>query len=420
MMRRRRKRQPAAHLLLATALLLPGVAGCGGQDDPGSAPCGSWSLVIGRDSLTMAQGDSTTLTPELRCGGTADAAASFTYTSQDPSIASVTPGGIVIAVGRGRTTLAVQSGEFAESLPVRSYGHPTGVLEVTVPLADRPFGVAVSSTGVVYVTRYDAMNLASFTLPNLSPLVSPIVPVSARDVGFNPTGDTAYVVNYDQKQITVVDVARHATVGAIPLSPTGRPLSLLVHPDGTSLFATTDNDVLFKVDLPTRLVTGEVGIWSSLAGSGPTGLALLRAGTEVTVASHSAQVSIYPVAAPALVDTMTLPGFSVSPEDVTAAWNSDTLFLAASPPGGLYVMDRASGVYIGAIMLPIAPFTAEFSPDQRKIFAAGANQLCIVDRATLTVDSCLFLGTELRHVAFDQYGKFVVVADEAGFVFLLR
>lgn len=405
--------------LLSMGICLAVVAACG-DEDTGPAPCGSYVVAVGMDSLVTLQGDSTQLAPVLKCGTSNVPGAVFTYAAVDTAVAKVTATGVVIGAGGGTTTVIVASGAPGESLPVAVYGHPAGMPVKSVPLADRPFGIAVSQSGVVYVTRYDAPYLGSFILPGLTPLVDPVVPLSARDVGFGASGDTAYVANYDQHQVTVVDVARHAAVGAIPLSLLGRPLRLLVHPGGQSLFVTTDNDSLFKVILATRAITGRLPVAPSGTNSGPAGLAYASAGTEVVVGAHDSRFTVARVDAPAVIASFDFGGIFGQVEDVASASDSDTLIAGAGGPGGLTLIDRRAETILGFVPLPTFPYAVAFSPDEKKIFVAGMKWFSIVDRATMAVDTSFQLGVELRHLAFDHYGRYVVVADEGGFVHLLR
>src|SRR3989449_11553187 len=69
--------------------------------------------------------------------------------------------------------------------------HPGGVGLATQPLGERPFGVAVSRHGVVYITRLDAESMAGAKLPHTTFSRGVTVGAIPTDVAFTHDGKTA-------------------------------------------------------------------------------------------------------------------------------------------------------------------------------------------------------------------------------------
>ena len=390
--------------------------GCG-SDSTSPESCGTTVLVIGVDSLVTLQGESILLTPALRCGTTVVAGTSFTFAVADSTVASVSADGLVTALAGGRTSVVVSTGEFTDSIPVVVYGHPAGVSMAPVALSGTPFGAAVSRTGTVYVTRYTAPSLARYQLPDLTAAANPGVPESARDVEFSPAGDLAFVANRDQQQVTIVNVGSNSIVGAVAVG--GHPLRLLPHPDGQVLFVTSDLDSVFKIDIASRTITDRFRLETDISGSGPTGMVYTADGTELIVSSLSGFITTINVATATITDTMMLTQSGIV-EDVALSPSGDTVYAAVSAPNGVYLFDRQSKIFLTWIPLATLPFSLRLSPDSTQLYAAGGSTLYVVNRQSLAVTGSLSIGGVLRHLAFDRYGRSAVIADEEGFVHLIR
>src|SRR6266542_6425608 len=77
-------------------------------------------------------------------------------------------------------------------------GHPARTGRTTVPVSGTPFAVAVSPSGVVYVTRVHAASVVRADLPSTT--FSEPFPVGdlPSQVRFSPYGNTAYASNQEQ------------------------------------------------------------------------------------------------------------------------------------------------------------------------------------------------------------------------------
>ena len=250
--------------------------------------CDALTLSFGIDSLVLLQADSTRLTPVLRCGSTAVAGATFEFSTADSDVATVTSGGLVTARSGGRTWSASTSQAANQSgcAGIRAPGRPGREVGHALGHAIRCCSVSYRNG---FHRRVDAPYLGHYLLPDLAPLVEPSS-LTARDVEFSPVGDLAFVANYEQKQVTIVDVVSNTMVGSVSVS--GRPLRLLPHPGGQFLFVTTDIDSVFKIDIPTRAITARLGLWTNISGSGPTGLVYTDQGSELLVSSTTGMITV--------------------------------------------------------------------------------------------------------------------------------
>src|SRR5213079_906684 len=84
-----------------------------------------------------------------------------------------------------------------------SLKHPSGISGGKMTgLTGRPFGIAVNSSGTVYVTQQDANSVARFTLSTLSSAGTPVaVTADPGDVIFNRAGTRAYASTFFGGQV---------------------------------------------------------------------------------------------------------------------------------------------------------------------------------------------------------------------------
>lgn len=375
-----------------------------------SSPCAVPVITAGADSLVLLQGESRQLAPTARCGTTSTTTA-FSYASSDTTAVTVSGLGVVSARAGGRVVVTISAAAASLPLPVVVYGHPAGVLDVSRPLSGGAWGVAISRAGVVFVTRYNDLSLGRFSMPGLTPSPGPAIPSSALDVAFTSSGDAAFVANYDQQQITVVDVTANAQVGVISVG--GHPLRVLAHPSRPLAFATTDADSLYKIDTTSRTIIGRVG----LPPTGPNSLALSPDGETLYVGNTSGYLARISVGTLAVLGTLFLIPRSL-PEDIALSPNGDTLYLADSFSGGLNLHHLPDGTYLTSLPIEI-PYGMRISPDSRILLITAYRGLFVIDRESFQVVTNLPVGIG-RRLAFDPYGRTGVIADASGFVHLVR
>ena len=109
--------------------------------------------------------------------------------------------------------------------PPSGGGHPALTTQEAVPLHGTPFAVAISPTGVTYVTQAHAASAARADLPSTSFSTSFPVGELPSQVRMSPDGGTAYVPNQDSHTITYIDVATNQTLGTATV-PAGSILTI--------------------------------------------------------------------------------------------------------------------------------------------------------------------------------------------------
>jgi len=149
-------------------------------------------------------------------------------------------------------------------------------------------------------------------------------------------------------------------------------------------------------------------------------LAFSPDGSVLYVSRRTGGVLKIAVASLSILDTIpagSAEGLALSP-------SGDTLYDAVIvSPVGLYIWNQVTHAFLTYLPLPAAPYEVKLTPDSTRIYVTAQSDLFVLERATLRFTDTLHLATgiwPLRRVAFDQYGRFAVVADESGAVHLIR
>jgi YVTN family beta-propeller protein len=177
---------------------------------------------------------------------------------------------------------------------------------------------------------------------------------------------------------------------------------------------TTNLDRLCAISVPARTVIASVQVPRVC-----TELTLDRSGRRIYVPTWRAGL-ILELDARTLE---TLRTFEVggTVQDVAVSADGLTLF-AANEAGWVDVFQLGPVHQRGQIELGAAAFGLGLSPDEAVVYVTllGAGTVAVIDRRTLRVNVVLATGGRPRRVACDVSGSLALVANEAGWVDLVR
>lgn len=302
-------------------------------------------------------------------------------------------------------TVALALGACSESNDSPAPTHPQGVLYASRPLSARPYGVAISSEGVVYVARLDVDSVSRADLPDT--LITGAVGVGSipSHVAFNPASTRAYVANQGSDDVSVVDVAAGTEIAFVQLNSDA--WNVIVSPDGATVYATTDQGSLYFIATASNTAPAPLVL---SAGDALRGLALDYSGARLYVAGrNSGRIYVVNTAARSVIDTIDVGGtpqriaLRVSGTELYVANESRGVDFVTLPGGSFTTMPLAAGAYGLAL-----------SPDEAQLYVTVPNlgMLMIVDRASRSKVDSLMLGGRPRTVAFSRMGEYAVVSNE--------
>ncbi|HEV2750123.1 MAG TPA: YncE family protein [Gemmatimonadales bacterium] len=289
--------------------------------------------------------------------------------------------------------------------------HPAGTLVPGLLVNGAPFDVAIGPDGTAYVTCVRAARLERVALEPFRSIGRVSTgPVPTRIV-FNAAGTFAYVTNQFAEEVGVIDVERGEQVASIDVP--GHPLGAVLAPDNRTLFVATNLDRLHAISLHSGRMRSSVSVPQVC-----TEIALDASGHRLFLPTWNAGRILE-------FETSTLQvmrRFDVGGKVQGVALPSDgrTLF-AANEDGWLDVIQLSSGVRT-RLQFGTTTFGVRVSPDDALVYVTllGAGQVVVLDRWTLQVVTTLHPGGQPRRVDFDSSGRFALIANEAGWVDLVR
>jgi len=307
------------------------------------------TVVVSPSSATLDIGGTQQFSAQIIQNGTQKKAA-FTWSSSNPSVATVSSAGLVTAVAGGQATITAAASQTLSGTAQVTVRRAPPQLVAHLTLGGGPFGSAVSSAGIGWIGQPNSgtvtrLDIASGTFTGSTGAGPLPVQISA-----NADGSRIYVVSFSGNgMVSSINTATLATVNTA--SATSDPqdaYGVTNTPAGDTVFVGITNGPIFKVAMQTGVVVGTLNLpvaagyhfeWnanrtrlyaSQRAFDGgrvfeiePNGFTLLRTfetggsaqgiqlsadGSKLFVAAQNGGVIVWDVAANSLVTTYATPG----------------------------------------------------------------------------------------------------------------
>lgn len=292
-------------------------------------------------------------------------------------------------------------------------GRPRGVLASRLNMPGYPFDVAIGQDDTAWVTRLHAAVLERLQLQPLASTGSIRVGIAPTRVILSSDGARAWVTNQFTRDVAVVDLAWRNRVGSIAME--GDPLGAGLAPDGRTLFVSTNLDRLCACALTD---TGGRIVRSTALPLGSTEIAVHPAGNRVFVPTWKAGVIVE-------FDARTLAvthRYEVGGRPLGVALSQDGLRLyCGNEDGWLDLIHLPTGkVTRRSLNTPVDEVA--LTPDESVLYGSlrTAGRVAILDAHALTPVGMLETGGLPRHVAFNALGTAGIIANESGWVDLVR
>lgn len=393
---------------------LAAAAACSGDGTTTPRP-GAGAIVsvqLGMDTVRLKIGRAVQLTVRaLDADGAVVADAPVTYAVTNAAVASVTGAGRVGGARLGTTRLRVSVGTASADVPVVVSFDSTSYTRR--PLTGGPFGVALGGD-VVVVTQKDANTLATGTLASAT--LAGGLPVGSipTDVAVNSAGTEAYVTNQYSGTLGVVNLASRQQVSEVRLPGFAGPYRAVLTGDERRVWVTTNVGGIYAVDVATRAVV------DSLPGSGPTnGFAIAPGDTLAYASNYNGEVREFDLRTRRVRRTFRSPGVL---QEVVVSGDGKELYVG-NESGFVEVFDLATGAPEPAARLRVGQvFGMALGPDGNTLFVARTldGAIAAIDRTTRRTLFSYPIGGLPRRVRFAATGTAIVVANEAGWVDVLR
>ena len=162
----------------------------------------------------------------------------------------------------------------------------TNEVTQTIPVGDRPRGIAISPDGQeAYVANADDNTVS--VINTASKTVVATIPVGdePQGVAFAPDGATAYVTNIEDNTVSVIDTVTRTQTTTIAVGRSPQSIAAAVTPHGPRAYVPNfDDDTVTVIDLTTHTPLPN----PIMVGEGPLGVAVTSDGKRVYVANFGA------------------------------------------------------------------------------------------------------------------------------------
>jgi len=230
-----------------------------------------------------------------------------------------------------------------------------------------------------------------FVVHQLSPTISVIDTASklvitdvfigghqAKDILFTLDGRFAYVANYSQGAVNVIDAATYQ----VTTIPTGAgPRRLAISPTGDRLFVANnfDNSVS-AIDTGTQQVIATIPV-----GRKPRAIAVTPSGDAIYVTNvQDATVSIIDSGTLTVIKTISVP---TKPWNVIFTNDGTMAFVSSSVAGEVSVIDTATREVIATLETGSGSFFSAINPDGTRFYVSNTSDttVSVIDIQSLTV-----------------------------------
>lgn len=323
---------------------------------------------------------------------------------------------LAAAVGDGIVRVT-REGLVSERAPLvavprpRNPGHPQGILSGRQPVSGSPCDIVFTPDGAALVSRLHAAAVDVLRPRPFRTVASIRTGPAPTSLCVSPAGTCAYVTCQFSQEVGILDLRAAGRTSAIPVD--GDALGANLSADGRTLYVTTNHDRLFAVALPAGRVVGSMPV--------PLGAFHLIAdpsGRRVYVSCFRAGL-ILEADARAL---RPLRQFAVGGVAQDLALSADGLRLyATNQAGWLNVIQLTTG-QIMTYPLGAPAVSLALSPDDAVLYAGLVfdGRVLVLDARTLQVRTILATGGKPRRIAFDATGRTALIANETGWVDLVR
>ena len=287
--------------------------------------------------------------------------------------------------------------------------HPAGNLLDKAEIGGQPFGVAISDEGLVAASQV-AVDSVVFVDSLANVLGATEVGNQPVFISFTPGGRKLFVANRSPSNSAMgIDVDTRTVTHTLPMG--WSPFGLAVDEPGNRLYV-ADDDSLHVYQIPANNRLAAIPL-----GDNSEGLAFNEHGTRIYLGTRSLGKVIE-------LNTST---FTVAREFTGlggrvqgVAVHGDTLF-AVIEEGALKVIDLETGD-VETMELPLRAYGATITPDGSQLWISHLfdGQISILDVATRSIVKTLDVGGRPRVIAFSATGSFAAIANESGWVDIVR
>ena len=195
-------------------------------------------------------------------------------------------------------------------------------------------------------------------------------------VAFNPSGTIAYVTNYGNSKVSVIDTATNTIVNTITVGSLGSdPYGVAFNPSGTLAYVTNyGSGTVNSIDTATNTIVNTITV-----GTNPEGVAFNPSGTLAYVTNYgSGTVNVIDTATNTIVNTITV---GTNPEGVAFNPSGTLAYVTNYGSGTVNVIDTATNTIVNTITVGTNPEGVAFNPSGTLAYVTnyGSGTVNVID-----------------------------------------
>jgi YVTN family beta-propeller protein len=197
-----------------------------------------------------------------------------------------------------------------------------GSLVGYIPVGQSPIGIAIDTLkNLVFIADQGSNDLEAINMLSNTVVAKISLPASPYGVTVSPNGQSVYVSEPSTGTISVINVASNSIVGTISLGSSSQPQSIVVTPNGSTLYISSNGGGVYVVNAATNSLINTVPLNSSAVGIvvSPDGLWIYAASNNSF--NENSSIKVISTATQTVVDSIGI------------GYNYGIIFLSISPNG---------------------------------------------------------------------------------------
>jgi YVTN family beta-propeller protein len=277
---------------------------------------------------------------------------------------------------------------------LRQFFVPVGITETVCEFGKYEIA-SLSMTTPRYQTTMKDIFMFSATRSWLSRLLLAATAVTLASGIATAAGPKAYVGNFADNTVSVIDTAAGTVIATIPV--VAGPHGMTVTPDGRTVYVTGDgSSALSVIDTATDRVVKTIDV-----GKTPNGVALTPDGRLLLIAVYGEdRIAFLDTATQSVVATMGVP----KPHTVAIRPDGKLAYVTSQEPGhsAISVVDLAARAVVRTVPLDKTPRDGEFGYDGKAFYftEGGVNAVQVLDRASDKIGDEIPTGVSPHYVNF--------------------
>jgi YVTN family beta-propeller protein len=291
--------------------------------------------------------------------------------------------------------------------------HP-GTTIIDKVLTPPAWAMAVRDDGLAYFTEaYNAgVGITSTKTRTLDGFIA--TGNAPTGVAFSPDGNTAYVANQLDNNVSVINVATGQVVATIPTANGEATFAVQVSLDGSRLFIGTNTTVVYIVDTSNNQIIGSASV-----GDAPNAFVVAPDNRIIYVSSFvGGTVTEIDMFTGTVLRTFSIGG---TPQGMAITRKGDRLYVA-NEAGFLTEITLQTGLITATMPLSGGGFGVGVTADDNQAWVAipYGGSVQIFNLTTRRLSQAITVGGEPRRLAFSQHGAIGAIANLSGFVTFVR